>query len=134
MNLLPSYLSDIRIEWREGAPHFLVRGMLLLVKRGGAFKPRVLLVGDVNEGLSSHGGCGHFAHEKGDILAHSDALVESFAAITAREYHPEPEANRDVHTEHCCIAHGCKYGDDEECTVASGKKGQSYPCITCAGA
>ena len=36
----------------------------------------------------------------------------------------------DVHTEHCCAEHGCKYGNDN-CTVASGEKKQSYPCETC---
>lgn len=36
----------------------------------------------------------------------------------------------DVHTEHCCFTHGCKYGD-ANCTVASGGKPQSSPCETC---
>lgn len=31
-----------------------------------------------------------------------------------------------VHTEHCCIYHGCKYGDDN-CPVWLGYKPQSYP-------
>lgn len=42
---------------------------------------------------------------------------------------------RDVHTEHCCINCGCKYGEDRpdsdgaiECTVVSGRQPQSYPC------
>lgn len=46
----------------------------------------------------------------------------------------------DVHTSHCCIYCGCKYGDDREiesaytdepfvpCTVVSKAKKQSYPC------
>lgn len=37
---------------------------------------------------------------------------------------------KDVHTEHCCFDHGCKYGDDD-CPVTSGKKEQSFPCETC---
>lgn len=37
---------------------------------------------------------------------------------------------KDVHTEHCCLKHGCKYGDDY-CPVAGGKKKQSYPCESC---
>ncbi len=37
---------------------------------------------------------------------------------------------KDVHTEHCCIIHGCKYGDDD-CTVVSGEKPQSYLCEDC---
>ena len=36
----------------------------------------------------------------------------------------------DVHTEHCCIAHGCKYMDPK-CTVTTGKKKQSGRCFDC---
>lgn len=39
--------------------------------------------------------------------------------------------DRDVHTEHCCLIHGCKYGD-EDCPVATGKKAQSFECEDCA--
>ena len=42
----------------------------------------------------------------------------------------EEKSNRDVHTEHCCIFHGCKYGY-EDCPVESGVKAQSYPCEEC---
>lgn len=38
---------------------------------------------------------------------------------------------KDVHTEHCCKLHGCKYRD-ETCTVTSGEKRQSFPCEHCA--
>lgn len=40
---------------------------------------------------------------------------------------------KDVHTEHCCSTHGCKYGDlsRTECTVVSGEKQQSFPCEVC---
>lgn len=37
---------------------------------------------------------------------------------------------KDVHTEHCCKEHGCKY-DDEDCPVVQGKKEQSFPCESC---
>jgi hypothetical protein len=37
---------------------------------------------------------------------------------------------KDVHTEHCCIAHGCKYMDDD-CPVYLGTKTQSYICEDC---
>ncbi len=37
----------------------------------------------------------------------------------------------DVHTEHCCARHGCKYSDGRRCTVVTGQKPQSYPCETC---
>ena len=38
---------------------------------------------------------------------------------------------KDVHTEHCCIIHGCKYGKDDECTVMLRISPQSYPCESC---
>jgi hypothetical protein len=38
----------------------------------------------------------------------------------------------DVHTEHCCLVHGCKYlygADDERaCSVVNKSKKQAYPC------
>jgi hypothetical protein len=48
------------------------------------------------------------------------------------KFEPEDEANRDVHTEHCCLTHGCCYRNDE-CPVATGKKRQSHPCEMCDG-
>lgn len=38
---------------------------------------------------------------------------------------------KDVHTEHCCIFHGCKYGKDETCTVMTKMAPQSYRCELC---
>lgn len=38
---------------------------------------------------------------------------------------------KDVHTEHCCARHGCKYGD-EDCPVELGLKKQSYLCEWCS--
>lgn len=35
-----------------------------------------------------------------------------------------------AHTEHCCITHGCKYGD-ADCPVTSMVKNQSGPCWHC---
>ena len=44
----------------------------------------------------------------------------------------EPEKNKDVHTEHCCVRHHCKYGEDDfYCTVKTGKKRQSFVCEDC---
>ena len=37
---------------------------------------------------------------------------------------------KNVHTEHCCILHGCKYGDDT-CPVWLGYQRQSYRCEAC---
>lgn len=42
----------------------------------------------------------------------------------------KPGAPGDVHTEHCCIVHGCKYGD-ADCTVENGERRQSGPCEEC---
>lgn len=40
--------------------------------------------------------------------------------------------SKDVHTEHCCIHHGCKYAVPlTPCTVESGEKKQSFPCEDC---
>jgi hypothetical protein len=37
---------------------------------------------------------------------------------------------KDVHTEHCCLKHGCKYGDTD-CPVELGIKRQSFACEWC---
>lgn len=34
------------------------------------------------------------------------------------------------HTEHCCIYHGCKYGNND-CPVETEKSIQSYICESC---
>ena len=38
--------------------------------------------------------------------------------------------SKDVHTEHCCIEHGCKY-NSPDCSVTTKTKKQSYPCEDC---
>ena len=38
--------------------------------------------------------------------------------------------NEETHVTHCCIHHGCKYGDDE-CPVESGIRVQEHPCEEC---
>lgn len=38
--------------------------------------------------------------------------------------------NVGVHETHCCVYHGCKYGDDD-CPVVSGELKQAYPCEEC---
>lgn len=43
---------------------------------------------------------------------------------------PEDLDNRDAHTEHCCIEHGCKYGH-EDCTVVTREKVQTMHCYVC---
>jgi O-acetyl-ADP-ribose deacetylase (regulator of RNase III) len=42
------------------------------------------------------------------------------------------DTSKDVHTEHCCLTHGCKYGEGEQCPVENGTKKQSSPCEVCS--
>lgn len=35
-----------------------------------------------------------------------------------------------VHRTHCCLLHGCKYGD-EDCPVVNKRVRQAYPCEDC---
>lgn len=39
--------------------------------------------------------------------------------------------NAGVHATHCCVRHGCKYGDSD-CPVVGGTVPQRYPCEFCA--
>jgi len=39
--------------------------------------------------------------------------------------------NPGTHRTHCCILHGCKYGNDE-CPVVSGEIRQDYTCEDCS--
>ena len=43
----------------------------------------------------------------------------------------ESQMSKCVHTEHCCVDHGCKYGEDG-CPVYLGIKKQSCPCEACS--
>lgn len=36
-----------------------------------------------------------------------------------------------THATHCCILHGCKYGDDD-CPVVKGRLTQVYTCEACS--
>lgn len=38
--------------------------------------------------------------------------------------------NEAVHITHCCVTHGCKYGD-LDCPVETKKSSQSYACEDC---
>ncbi len=40
-------------------------------------------------------------------------------------------SNDGVHATHCCAAHGCKYGKDDDCPVVAGRVSQEYPCEEC---
>jgi hypothetical protein len=78
---------------------------------------------------------------------HLDARwLASLCQAGKYEHRPEPEKfptpivpdgtfflkdiGKDVHTEHCCVIHGCKYADDN-CSVTMGKSKQSFPCESC---
>jgi hypothetical protein len=39
-------------------------------------------------------------------------------------------SNEGVHASHCCVWHGCKYGDPD-CPVETGKVKQLYLCECC---
>lgn len=41
-----------------------------------------------------------------------------------------PSENYGAHPTHCCVRHGCKYGN-EDCPVSAGKVVQEYPCYYC---
>ena len=60
----------------------------------------------------------------------------SVAPVELRDEKTQPQT--DVHTEHCCVRHGCKYGYDRGpnvhglvCTVATRQLVQSYECEDC---
>jgi len=61
-----------------------------------------------------------------DAVTLPDGPVDLTAAPPAQT---GAERVRDAHTEHCCVVHGCKYGNPD-CTVTAGA-GQSSPCHTC---
>lgn len=67
-----------------------------------------------------------------DTLARDWYILEVDVRLNfIRELEAQIEKLGDIHTEHCCLEHGCKYGDDDCCSVVSGSKVQSYPCIDC---
>ena len=42
----------------------------------------------------------------------------------------DPSYKEDAHSSHCCVIHGCKYGD-KNCPVVIGKIKQEYMCEFC---
>jgi hypothetical protein len=40
--------------------------------------------------------------------------------------------NIGVHVTHCCVLHGCKYGQPVKCPVCSGEHKQKYLCEDCS--
>lgn len=47
------------------------------------------------------------------------------------KYPQIPKEDWGVHETHCCILHGCKYGNNENCPVCNGLIKQRYICETC---
>jgi hypothetical protein len=41
------------------------------------------------------------------------------------------ERRMGAHKTHCCLKHGCKYGNDEDCPVFNGSIEQEYLCMDC---
>jgi len=71
------------------------------------------------------------AETRGDFR-HCDPDVDYAELDATRDREEAEEANKDVHTEHCCLRHGCKYiAPLTPCTVESGEKEQSFPCEEC---
>ena len=69
-----------------------------------------------------------FGLNYGEMHGGATAILSLLRAWDGRGV--EPRKNRDVHTEHCCAIHGCKYGRDD-CPVETKKKAQSYACEAC---
>lgn len=66
-------------------------------------------------------------------LERSDLEALKFVHLPVRQFTPGPEDQKDVHTEHCCVIHGCKYGADD-CPVGGinpPTKTQSHACESC---
>ena len=70
------------------------------------------------------------AEARGDFH-HCDPDVDYKELDATRDREAAERTGRDVHTEHCCYRHGCKYGKDD-CSVETGDKQQSYPCEQCS--
>lgn len=70
-----------------------------------------------------------------EAIEHRDKLVrladEAIRELMQQHCASQPDdQEKDVHTEHCCVIHGCKYRDDD-CPVETEKLIQSFPCESC---
>ncbi len=63
-----------------------------------------------------------------NLIVQTNQLIKQLMELHCRNI-PIDQVN-DVHTEHCCVIHGCKY-QDCYCTVATKQKVQSYLCESC---
>lgn len=51
-----------------------------------------------------------------------------FEKLASRLHDALAKTKLDVHTAHCCKTHGCKYGENDTCTVATGARPQEFRC------
>lgn len=70
------------------------------------------------------------------IYSKAMALLHKKKEPKARRYERAKEKvydiDQDVHTRHCCKYHGCKYGEDEWCTVVTtDHPGMTGGCQSC---
>ena len=69
------------------------------------------------------------------LMQEIDSELLKIAADKQQEIFVVPQAaehQKNFHSEHCCIEHGCKYGDDF-CPVYLGIQTQSFRCEDCGG-
>lgn len=57
-------------------------------------------------------------------LAHANQVLQMMSEVQAAS------DLKNVHTEHCCVIHGCKYGE-EDCCVVTKRLPQSFNCERC---
>ena len=65
------------------------------------------------------------------VLSRHDLEFIKGMTLPVRMFTPGPESEKDVHTEHCCVVHGCKYGENDTCPVTTETKKQSGACEYC---
>lgn len=87
---------------------------------------------DIEEMLSAY-----FSHDFGKIAKISkkiseDAFDIAYEDTCALEFEADKKkveaGGGTAHSTHCCLDHGCKYGDDEYCTVMQGIERQEVMC------
>lgn len=66
-----------------------------------------------------------------DLISELDILNLASEYLRDNEYFSPEVGEKCVHTEHCCIEHGCKYGKEDSCPVYLGYKKQTYRCEIC---
>ncbi len=70
-------------------------------------------------------------HASAAFMSNMNAGLFTMVYRNMTESIPEtPEAEKNVHTEHCCVIHGCKYGDTD-CPVERKIQRQSFQCEEC---